>query len=97
MKLIDVGGRGDYVATEFEQLYDEKDYLNLWNRAMEKENNKLVLEDKIEDYSGEKHKVEFHIKAYQFGDVDKEFIKFVRNEVQDYDIAKHMNFYIVEQ
>ena len=31
-----------------------------------------------------------------FEDVDKEFVKFVRNEVQDYDSIKHENFYIID-
>jgi len=95
MKLIDVGGPGDYVAKEFEKVYDEDDYLGLWEKALKNEDNKLVLKETVDTFGGE-YELEIHIKAYVFGRVDEEFVNYIREEVQDYDISKHMNFYIVE-
>ena len=37
------------------------------------------------------------VKLLEFGEVDKEFIKFVRNEILDYSLSKQSNFYLLEE
>ena len=38
----------------------------------------------------------FYGKVLEFGEVDKKFVDFVRDEIQDYDDSKHANFYVIE-
>lgn len=37
------------------------------------------------------------VKLLEFEEVDKEFIKFVRDEIVDYDLAKQSDFYLLEE
>lgn len=90
MKIIDVWGFGDFGAMTFEDNFDESDYLGLWNKAMEEDNKKTTVE--VGEY-GE----EIYIRAYEFGEIDEEFIDFVKGSVMDYDSMKHNNFYIVKE
>ena len=39
---------------------------------------------------------EFSGEVFEFGEVDEKFIDFIRNEIQDYDMSKHQNFYIIK-
>ncbi len=81
-KILFVSG-DDYAAWEFEKsLYDFKE---IWEKARKDPNNKYIIDDYYE------------IEALEFEDeIDEEFIKFIRNRVQDYDTMKHQNFYIVD-
>lgn len=38
----------------------------------------------------------FSVELFEFGDVDKEFIKFIDDNIKDYDLAKDVDFFIVE-
>jgi len=96
VKIINVRGLYDYVALEFEENFSEEEYKKLWDRAMKNKGNKMVINRIVEEGGIDEHEEEFHIRAYEFEDVDKEFVKFVRNEVQDYDSIKHENFYIID-
>ena len=88
MKIIEVWGYVDFGAMTFEENFDSSDYLGLWNKAMNSHNNKTKIE--VGEY-GE----EIYIKAYEFGEVDEEFINYVKGNIMDYDSMKHNNFYIV--
>ena len=84
-KVILVNGEGDYGVIEFKEsgISVEKAY----QMAIDEGGRTYItLEDEI-----------ITVKAYDFGDVDPEFISFIRNEVQDYDMAKFQNFFIVEE
>ena len=37
------------------------------------------------------------VKLLEFGEVDKEFIKFIRDEILDYSLSKQSNFYLLEE
>lgn len=80
-KILYITG-GDYSASDFEKLRDagKLDPNHLW----------VVGEG---EYITEREYFEY--KAYQFGAVDPNFIKFVKDN-QDYDASKHANFYVVE-
>lgn len=86
-KILRVSSDSDYAAVDYE--YAEKDGKilpeELWEKSWE-EQKTLVYQD--DDYL-------FEYRAHKFGDVDPEFIEFIRNEVQDYDDSKSKNFYIV--
>lgn len=42
---------------------------------------------------GEEHDGDFELELFEFDEIDPKFIKFIRNEIQDYDDSKHSNFY----
>lgn len=84
-KVILVNGEGDCGVIEFEEsgISVEKAY----QMAIDEGGRTYIaLEDET-----------ITVKAYDFGDVDSEFISFIRNEVQDYDMSKYKNFFIVEE
>ncbi|MFW6310933.1 MAG: hypothetical protein ACOC1K_01730 [Nanoarchaeota archaeon] len=90
MKIIKISGYGDYGAKTFEENFNKKDYLDLWKQANNQKDNKLTLEVG-------KYNEEIYVEAFQFKEVDKEFISHIRNNYMDYDNMKHTNFYIVKE
>lgn len=36
-------------------------------------------------------------KILEFGEVDPEFIDFIKNDIMDYDDSKHKNFYVIPE
>lgn len=97
MKILQVGSIYDYAALEFERNFDEDNYLNLWNKAKENEFDRLMIKKTLDKDTMNEHPQEFIIEAHEFGEVDKDFIKFIRDEFQDYDNQKHDNFYVIEE
>jgi len=96
MKLLNVGGLGDYAATYFEKIFkNDIDKAQLWDDVYNSEKHRKEISVPYEEY-GDKFEIEFLLEAYKFDEVDRDFVKFVRNEVQDYDFAKSENFYIIE-
>ena len=95
MKMLLVSSYHDYGASNFEEVFDEKDYLELW-QDIEGE-GRVVFEEKIGKKGLTERTVKFHVRAYEFGEVDPEFVDFVRQEIQDYDTSKHTNFYIIPE
>lgn len=91
MKLLDVSGPFTHAALEFEQICSKDEYPSLWEKARKAEDNMITIEKTINE-----HPTKLHIEAYEFGDVDKKFIEYVKNEIQDYDHSKHHNFFVVE-
>ena len=77
MKLIYVSG-DDYAALEFENYFKGKNVEEIIGR--------FIIND-------EEHDGDFEIKLFEFDEIDPKFIKFIRNEIQDYDDSKHSNFY----
>lgn len=88
MKIIYVSGQCDFSAIDMK----ESGELKSLTKALVTANiltNGLVNE--IESYDGS------IVKLLEFGEVDKEFIKFVRDEIVDYDLAKQSDFYLLEE
>lgn len=84
MKIIYVYGDGDYGAMTFEQsgISVKEAY-----EAAKKNNNKTEYE-----IDGDT----IFVKAYEFNDVDPNFVEFIRYYIEDYDMAKNRTFYVVE-
>lgn len=59
------------------------------------QNHKVTLELWQEIKDGKD--IGLNAKAMEFGDVDPAFIRFVNNNMIDYDQAKHTNFYVVPE
>lgn len=84
MKVILVGG-DDYSALTFEQ--SEMSITEAYDKAVEKGG-----EFELDDGDGF-----FKVNAFEFGEVDKEFVKFIKNNIEDYDMAKNQTFYVVDE
>lgn len=92
MKILYVWGDDDYGALMFEQskysveqvaeMCQETDYINI---------------EYTEGVGEFEETTQFNAKVYEFGEVDPEFIKFIKDDIQDYDDSKHHNFYVVEK
>jgi len=87
MKIIYIPGDDDFDAMRFERnVYAD---IDTWN-SIKKEGHLLLF-----DEDGDEFIVE--AQALEFEDVDPKFIRFIREEIQDYDIAKTQNFYVVDE
>lgn len=80
-------GDSDYAAVNYEDaLKDGRiEPIELWEKSWEKQEKQAYSD---EDYT-------FDYTAYKFGDIDPEFVKFVQEELHDYDVSKQHNFYII--
>jgi len=90
-KVLLVGSvEGDYGVLSFNDYNDEnslslKDWVErLENTELKKE---IVEED---DYY-------FSVELFTFGEIDTNFIKFIQNEIVDYDNTKNTDFFVVEE
>ena len=83
MKIIYVLADNDFDALAFESKYGTNPDIKLWNEI--RENQILVVDD-----------VDLNVHALEFGDVDPNFIGFVRTLI-DYDSSKNTNFYVVNE
>ena len=76
-----VYGDDDYAASTWEELREE------------------VKQEQIYRLTKGEEFIEFatgcYVELRRFNDVDKEFINFIKAKIQDYDDAKHTNFYVV--
>ncbi len=81
MKILYVYG-DDYAALEFENA--DMDLKQIYDEA---DGGQIVVQE---------HEPKIIAQAIEFGDVDLEFIKFVKDNLIDYTFAKDRNFYIVE-
>jgi hypothetical protein len=86
MKVLAIVNGDEYEALMFEQRYPIT--LETWNRVNDGEEISVDLGD------GETQVLD--VEAFEFGEVDPEFIEFVR-EFIDYDQSKSSNFYIVPE
>lgn len=82
-----VNGDSDYSAVDYEEARESGKIIpeELWEQSWEKQ-EQLAYND------GE---FMFDYKALKFGDVDPEFIKFIRNDVYFRDDWENNNFYII--
>ena len=46
--------------------------------------------DNIEKYESD----EWELSVHEFGEIDPKFVKFIKNNIQDYDMSKDTNFYL---
>ena len=89
-KVLEVFGDADYSVISFEDA--ERDG---------KVNRKELFDTAIAGKANETHVFEddetyFEYRAYEFGAVDEAFVSFVKDEVEDYDMAKHHTFFVLE-
>lgn len=77
MKMIYVFG-DDYAALEFEKYYNGSSVKEVIDRVF---------------IGREEHNENFGMRLYEFGNIDPDFINFVRRKILDHDQAKHENFY----
>ena len=88
MKIVYINGQCDFSAIDME----ESGELKSLTKALVTANvlsNGVVNEIESSDEST--------VKLLEFGEIDKEFIKFVRDEIVDYDLAKQSDFYLLEE
>ena len=88
MKIIYVNGQCDFSAIDMEESGELKSLTKALVVANVVSNGVV---DEIESSD------ESTVKLLEFGEVDKEFIKFVRDEIVDYDLAKQSDFYLLEE
>lgn len=48
--------------------------------------------DNIEKYESDED--EWELSVHEFGEIDPKFVKFIKNNIQDYDMSKDKNFYL---
>lgn len=85
MKLLRVIGHEDFGCTEFDEQYPNPiDILPKLNA------NGYFETEESENSEG------YEVELWEFGDVDPEFVKFVRLNFIDYEFAKAENFYVIE-
>lgn len=82
MKMIYVSGDDDFAALDFENYFNGKTVKEIINRFID---------------GKEKHDGDFRMRLYEFGEIDPEFINFVRKNIMDHDDAKHTNFYFEDE
>lgn len=88
MKIIYINGQCDFSVIDME----ESGELKSLTKALVVANvltNGVVNEIESSDKS--------IVKLLEFGEVDKEFIKFIRDEILDYSLSKQSNFYLLEE
>ena len=95
MKVLYVGGTYSFAALEFEKNFRASKYSDIWKKARSNEGNKTIIKRTVAEGTMDEHEQKFIFEAYEFDEVDSDFIKFVRNEIQDPDSMKHNNFYII--
>jgi hypothetical protein len=84
MKLLYVTSGDDYAALRFQELYGGRTVADI----LENIDDITVTMEEHED---------IELEVIEVGDVDERFIKFIRDEIQDYDDSKHKNFYLETQ
>lgn len=89
-KVLLVSGLSDYGVVSFE-YYNKKNNMTLqdWVKRLESKESKTEYID-TNDY-------DFSVELYTFGEIDKKFVEFIRDEIVDYDMSKHTDFFVVEE
>lgn len=88
MIMIFVSG-DDYAALEFEQAHEKLPVSYFIDTYFDKDETEIAFSFVTNNH--EERTVD--IELLKFESVSLDFIKFVRNQVQDYDQSKHENFY----
>lgn len=88
MKILLVSCDADYGAMTFEQKFAGQKVSDI---IIDVEAGKTFeIYDEDPDYGP----VELDMRVYSFGEVDRKFIEFIKDDVMDYDQSKHQNFYV---
>lgn len=61
--------------------------------SFEKANKGVLVSDiidNIEEYESD----EWELSVHEFGDIDPKFVKFIKKNIQDYEMSKDINFYL---
>ena len=87
MRLLLVSGT-DYSVIQFNDHIDEQSLSleEVWDQVASDETTWIY--DENDCY--------FEVQALTFGDVDLDFVQFLRDEIIDEDGAKHTDFFVVE-
>lgn len=85
MKVLFIYGDDDYSALNFEQS------------GMSKEEVYKIAMDNGSRFDFETEEGNFTVKVFEFGEVDVQFIQFIRSHIEDYDQSKHQTFHVVEE
>jgi hypothetical protein len=85
MKILLITG-DDYAACEFESTYNSKEFVEVNNMSVGQTIN-IPMEEREDIYA----------TLLEFGTVDREFIEFIKEDIQDYDDSKTVNFYVIEE
>lgn len=88
MKIIYVMTDNEYDAAMFESNFGTNPSIQLWNQI--KQDGFLVADEDGTD-------VDLNVRALEFGEVDTNFIGFIKSTLMDYEMTKHTNFYIVKE
>ena len=91
MKILKIIADGDYDALTFEEKFSGQRISDL---ILQVEAGKKLA---YKDDESEEEATELSARVYEVGEIDERFLKFVRDEVQDYDYAKSSNFYLETQ
>ena len=94
MHIISCIGDSDFSAMHFRQEV-EKGNIDLqdWAQKLSKKPFTHYLEF---SYDNGQHTDSCTLESKKFGDVDLDFIEFIREEIQDPDQAKSSDFFVVE-
>lgn len=81
MKILYVTSGDDYAALRFQDLYGGRTITD-------------IIEN-IDDISAAVEEDEgIELTVIDVGEVDERFVRFIRDNIQDYDDSKHSNFYL---
>jgi len=83
MKFIYVTGPDDFGAVSFSEKYGNQ----LQDACDKLEKGETLLDD---------DGTEFECEVIEFGDIDSEFISFVRNNLMDYDYSKNVDIFQID-
>ena len=93
MKLIFFQGNDDYSAVRFHnQIREKKFNLKKLTTELEKNDKEMNIE-----WKDGRSKDGGYLTLHEFGDVDPRFVEFIEVAFRDYDMAKSVDFFIVEK
>lgn len=86
MKVLYIGNVNDFDAQIFEEYHKGQNVSDIIK--------KIESGDDLSGISEDGDEYDFQAKILEVGEVDKRFVEFIRQEIQDYDDSKHHNFYL---
>ena len=78
MRAILIHGEGDYSAAEFENEHGGTAVIDIINNP-----DQFQSEEEL-----------WEIDVIEVGEVDPQFVKLIREHIEDYDYSKHKTFYL---
>ena len=85
-------------ANIFEDCYGKSE-VKLWEECWEakEHTNYIDIEDIMSNEMPPNDIAHLKIVAYKFGEIDLEFVKFIHDEIVDYDRSETTHFYVIEE